>query len=90
MDKLDAAGKTITLKVRYKNFETVTRSETLNHFTRDPAEIATVAKNLLAETEAGEREVRLLGISVSSLNLAEGGALWEQLEIPFAEHRSGI
>jgi DNA polymerase IV len=88
MKKLDAAGKTITLKVRYKNFETVTRSETLNHFTRNPVEIAAVAKNLLSETEAGVREVRLLGISVSSLNLSEGGILWEQLEIPFTESPS--
>ncbi len=88
MNKLDAAGKTVTLKVRYKNFETVTRSETLYHYTREAVEIASVAKNLLTETEAGIREVRLLGISVSSLNLTEGGTIGEQLEIPFTGYRS--
>lgn len=82
MDKLQAAGKTITLKVRYKNFETVTRSQTLSHFTHAKEELAEVAKNLLLETEAGKREVRLLGISVSSLNLTEGGIIGEQLELP--------
>lgn len=83
MQKLDASGKTVTLKVRYKNFETVTRSTTLGHYTNSREEIANLAKRLLTETEAGNREVRLLGISVSSLNLTEGGVFGEQLEIPF-------
>ncbi|PWN05847.1 DNA polymerase IV [Rhodohalobacter mucosus] len=83
MKKLDASGKTITLKVRYRNFETVTRSATLHHYTHSAEELAATAKTLLAETEAGIREVRLLGISVSSLNLTEGGSFGEQLELPF-------
>lgn len=87
MQNLDAAGKTITLKVRYKNFETVTRSITLGHYTNSADELSSMAKKLLNETEAGIREVRLLGISVSSLNLTEGGTFGEQLEIPFKEYR---
>ncbi|MEX0647395.1 MAG: DNA polymerase IV [Balneolaceae bacterium] len=83
MKKLNAAGKTVTLKVRYKNFETITRSQTLHHFTDHAGEISATAKQLLTDTEAGEREVRLLGISVSSLNLHEGGSFGEQLEFPF-------
>jgi len=83
MKKLEAAGKTITLKVRYKDFETVTRSYTLTHFTNSREELTTISKRLLNETEAGIREIRLLGISVSSLNLSEGGLIGEQLEIPF-------
>ena len=82
MEKLQAAGKTITLKVRYKNFETVTRSHTLHSFTHDSENIAEISKKLLLETEAGTREVRLLGISVSGLNLTEGGIIGEQLELP--------
>lgn len=83
MVKLEAAGKTITLKVRYKDFETVTRSYTLTHFTNSRDELASLSKKLLMETDAGIREIRLLGISVSSLNLSEGGVIGEQLEIPF-------
>ncbi len=86
MQKLDAAGKTITLKVRYKNFDTVTRSQTLFQYTNSKEELSSIAKTLLLETEAGEREVRLLGISVSSLNLTEGGSFGEQLEIPFEKY----
>jgi len=83
MEKLDAAGKTITLKVRYKNFDTVTRSYTHPHFIHKADEISETAIRLLDETEAGSREVRLLGISISSLNLHEGGAFGEQLELTF-------
>lgn len=83
MEKLNAAGKTITLKVRYKNFDTVTRSQTLQNYTSSSEEIASTAIHLLDETEAGAREVRLLGISVSTLNLTKGGVLGKQLEIPF-------
>ena len=83
MKNLSASGKTITLKVRYEDFETVTRSHTLHHFTDNADEIADMAIHLLNETDAGQREVRLLGISVSSLNLVKGGTLGEQLEIPF-------
>lgn len=86
MEKLNASGKTITLKVRYKNFETVTRSHTLHHYTNRAEELAEVAIRLLEETETGAREVRLLGISVSSLNLRKGGVIGKQLEIPFKEY----
>lgn len=83
MVKLDAAGKTVTLKVRYKNFDTVTRSYSHPHFIHDANDISETAIRLLDETETGTREVRLLGISISSLNLHEGGAFGEQLELPF-------
>lgn len=85
MDSLSASGKTVTLKVRYKNFETVTRSYSLHHFTNSANEITEIAQKLLVDTEAGVREVRLLGISISSLNLKKGGVIGRQLEIPFDE-----
>lgn len=83
MQKLDASGKTVTLKVRYKNFETVTRSYSHPQFIHKADDISETAVRLLEETEAGAREVRLLGISISSLNLHKGGSFGEQLEFPF-------
>lgn len=83
MIKMDAAGKTVTLKVRYKNFDTVTRSYSHPHFISSADDISETAIRLLDETDAGFREVRLLGISISSLNLHEGGSFGEQLELPF-------
>lgn len=83
MKKMSAAGKTVTLKVRYKNYDTVTRSYSHPHFIQGADDISETAIRLLNETEAGTREVRLLGISISSLNLHENGSFGEQLELPF-------
>jgi len=82
MKKINAAGKTITLKVRYKNFDTITRSLSYAHYVNDRKSISETAKKLLEETEVGERQVRLLGITVSNLNLQEEH-YYEQLELPF-------
>jgi DNA polymerase-4 len=54
--------------VRYDNFERISRSKTLPHFTRDAAEILRISAQLLETTEAGMRPVRLLGISISNLD----------------------
>ncbi|MFN1835613.1 DNA polymerase IV [Balneola sp. MJW-20] len=82
MQKIQAAGKTVTLKVRYKNFDTITRSASLPNFTNDKEDIFNTVLGLMEETEIGIREVRLLGISLSNLNLDEE-FIYEQLEIPF-------
>jgi DNA polymerase IV len=58
---------TITLKVRYADFTTVTRSRTLSSPVTDAPEIAACAKDLLQKTEAGRRPVRLLGVGASTL-----------------------
>ena len=58
--------RTVTIKVRYSDFTTITRSHTAPA-TRDPEEIARRAVLLLEKTEAGERPVRLLGASVHNL-----------------------
>lgn len=85
MKKINAMGKTITLKVRYDDFETLTRSHSLPHQTNSAQEISTVAKQLLEGTESDQRKVRLLGISLSNLNLTEND-YYEQLEIDFAKN----
>jgi DNA polymerase-4 len=56
-------ARTVTLKVRYSDFTTVTRSHTAPG-TRDGVELTGRAVRLLEKTEAGARPVRLLGVSV--------------------------
>ena len=58
--------RTVTIKVRYSDFTTITRSHTAAP-TRDPEEIARRAVALLGKTEAGTRPVRLLGASMHNL-----------------------
>lgn len=82
MKKKNAAGKTVTIKVRYDDFETVTRSTSFDHYIQEADDIAETAKQLLEQTAVGVRKVRLLGITLSNLNLNEQGH-FEQLEIPF-------
>ncbi|MBW2095358.1 MAG: DNA polymerase IV [Deltaproteobacteria bacterium] len=60
-------GKTVTLKVKYSDFVQVTRSTTLPHATDDALEIFSNASRLLLDTEAGNRPIRLLGVSLSQL-----------------------
>lgn len=83
MAKKQAAGKTVTLKVRYADFETLTRSTSVTQYISEADPIADMAISLLEETAVGDRKVRLLGITLSNLNLQEKG--YKQLELPFKE-----
>ena len=66
LKKRDLVCRTVTIKVRYSDFTTITRSHTAAP-TQDPDDIAERAVALLAKTDAGSRPVRLLGASVHNL-----------------------
>lgn len=74
-------ARTVTIKVRYSDFTTVTRSDT-RAATSDADQLARRAVGLLDRTDAASRAVRLLGAGVH--NLMEAAALdarWP--ELPF-------
>jgi DNA polymerase IV (DinB-like DNA polymerase) len=58
--------KTITVKVRYENFETHTRSKTLQFMTNRTQDLQKTARELLQPYMRGDRKVRLIGVRVSS------------------------
>jgi DNA polymerase IV len=58
--------RTVTIKVRYGDFTTITRSHTAPP-TRDETGLVGRAVRLLDKTEAGRRPIRLLGVSVHNL-----------------------
>jgi DNA polymerase-4 len=60
--------RTVTIKVRYSDFSTVTRSHSQTPPTNDADAIAARACALLDRTDAGRRPVRLLGASVHNLS----------------------
>jgi DNA polymerase-4 len=66
LDRKRLTARTVTIKVRYPDFTTVTRSHT-SEPTRDPSQIAQRAVALLDKTDAGLRSVRLLGVGAHSL-----------------------
>lgn len=65
--KSKVAGKTVTLKIKYSDFTLQTRSKTLPYYISDKDVILETAKQLLYQ-EGLNNSVRLLGISMSSLN----------------------
>jgi len=64
-------GRTVTIKVRFHDFRTITRSITLDGAVDDGPAIARAAKGLLALVDPSSG-VRLLGVSVT--NLVDDGA----------------
>ena len=86
LERKSLFARTVTLKVRYSNFETITRSETREPATRSPEEIAVRALALLEKTQAGSRPIRLLGVSVHGLGrAAEPTPRERREELPFVE-----
>ncbi|MGD6811068.1 MAG: DNA polymerase IV [Candidatus Bathyarchaeia archaeon] len=59
--------KTVTLKIRYENFETHTRSKTLPFLTCRLRDLEKTAKEMLLANLRVDRKVRLIGVRVSSL-----------------------
>ncbi len=60
-------GRTITCKLRYDNFQTLTHRTSFNRHTNNEAEIFAVAKELFHQAYEDGRKIRLIGISVSNL-----------------------
>ncbi|MDR2548804.1 MAG: DNA polymerase IV [Desulfobulbus sp.] len=60
-------GRTLTLKIRYGDFTTITRSCTTAQGFFDIADILACLPQLVAATEVGRRPVRLVGVTVGNL-----------------------
>ena len=61
------SGRTVSLKLRFPDFRTITRAETLRAATDVSRDIYKSCCRLLDRTEVRDRPVRLLGVAVSSL-----------------------
>ncbi len=62
------AGRTLSIKVKYDNFELITRRITLTCPITCFDEMLPLLPKLLEKTEAGQRKVRLLGVTVSNID----------------------
>lgn len=60
-------GRTVTLKVRFASFKTITRSRTLAHEVDTAAEIYEAARDLYLRLDPDRPRIRLLGVTVSGL-----------------------
>ena len=89
LKKKALAGRTITLKVKFFDFKTITRSRTLDSYTDNADVIASVARELLLASDAGKIAVRLLGVTVSNFpeleKIESPTGVWLQPEFDFGE-----
>ncbi|MBW3576479.1 MAG: DNA polymerase IV [Actinobacteria bacterium] len=84
----DLAGRTITLKVRFSSFQTVTRSATLDLPTDRTHDLVTVARELYGRLRLERVRIRLLGVAVTNLTAGaaarqlalDGDQRWEDAE----------
>jgi DNA polymerase IV len=60
-------GRTVTIKVRWASFQTITRSRTLPAEVDTAAELYAVARDLYEKLAPATPRIRLLGVSVTSL-----------------------
>jgi DNA polymerase IV len=67
MERLQASAKTITVKIKYFDFNQNTRSKTFLSEFRSADAIFTIARDLLRSPQLPQYPVRLLGIAASSL-----------------------
>jgi DNA polymerase-4 len=76
-------GTTVTLKLRYSDFVTLTRSETIAEPTASEHSIYDLAKKLISHFDLRMAKIRLLGVSVSNL---VGDKSSFQTFLPFSEY----
>ena len=69
----DIAGRTVTANIKYSAFSQATRSQTVSGAVSDVDQMMEIAETLLASVFPFKRPVRLLGVTLSSLNTDESG-----------------
>jgi DNA polymerase-4 len=74
IERAQARGRTVTLKLRYADFQTLTRARSLHHFVADKAEFAAIGHALLEDLLPLPQPVRLMGLTLSALERGEDEA----------------
>ncbi len=77
--ELDVRGRTLTLKVRWSNFQLITRSVSRAQGFQDTQAMMPALRRLLAQLDSGNRPVRLLGVTVSNLLSSKEAQRIEQM-----------
>jgi len=82
-ERLNTNGKTITLKIKYHDFEQRTRSKTIDHFLNSEEELFKIVEELFWIPEKPYKAVRLFGVGLSNLNTEEKQTETSQLILEF-------
>jgi DNA polymerase-4 len=67
IERAEARGRTVTLKLRYADFQIKTHARSLDHVVEGRAEFARIGHELLEELLPLPQPIRLMGLTLSSL-----------------------
>lgn len=88
LERTGFIGNTLTLKIKFHDFNQITRSYTQTHELTTLNRILPLAKQLLKEVDYSTHPIRLIGLSVShprDEHEDKGSGLWEQLSFEFSD-----
>jgi len=71
MARSKSKGKTVTLKLKYNDFEVINRSKTFGHSIADPEEIHQISMELMQKELPSKKWIRLIGLTISNLDNPE-------------------
>ncbi|NJN24536.1 MAG: DNA polymerase IV [Cyclobacteriaceae bacterium] len=77
-----ASGKTVTLKLKFNDFEIINRSKSTGHLMASKEEIITIAMELLHRELPAKKGIRLIGLTLSNLDRQESD-IGKQLTLDF-------
>ena len=85
IQKYDIRGRTLTLKIKYSDFQQITRSTTFPYSVDSDTQIAETARQLMKSEYTDDRKIRLIGITLSRLEHSDiqDQSLNNQLSIEF-------
>ncbi len=75
MEKNQIFGKTLTLKIKFKDFTQITRSKTVPNWITNQETLNIMSEELLNTAYTSDFEVRLLGLGISNLDNSDQEAL---------------
>ena len=78
IERAQARGRTVTLKLKYNDFTLNTRAKSVPHLVADKAEFAAIGRELLESELPLPRPIRLMGLTLSSLEGVEKGSRREK------------
>ncbi len=67
IERAEARGRTVTLKMKYTDFQIFSRAKTVDRFIADKGEFGSIARTLLDEVLPLPLPIRLMGLTLSKL-----------------------
>lgn len=90
LERSGAKGRTITLKVKFADYQQITRSRTMLRFVSGERPILAIAQELLRGIDLSNTKIRLLGITLSNLDAELGTQTYEQLVLDLQPYSGSL